>query len=77
MEGCPRMAAACLADGVELVRASELTTEHAGHELHMFGYFLDAQNKAHHGPRALSGSPAQPDFEMSGEAEPAQHSAQS
>jgi len=45
MEGCPRMAAACQAGGVEFIPASELTTEHAGHELHMLGYFLDAKNE--------------------------------
>jgi hypothetical protein len=44
MEGCERMAAACLAGGVEFVPAAELTTEHSGHELHLLGYFLDAQN---------------------------------
>jgi len=45
MEGCPRMAAACQAGGVEFIPASELTTEHAGHELHMLGYFMDAENE--------------------------------
>ncbi len=45
MDGCPRMAAACQAGGVEFIPASELTTEHAGHELHLLGYFLDAQNE--------------------------------
>ena len=43
MEGCARMAAACEAGGVEFVPATELTAEHGGHELHMLGYFLDAQ----------------------------------
>ena len=46
MEGCPRMAAACQAGGVEFIPASELTTEHAGHELHMLGYFLDAKTRS-------------------------------
>lgn len=44
MEGCERMAAACLTNGVEFVPATELTAEHNGHELHMLGFFLDAQN---------------------------------
>ena len=44
MEGCERMAAACLTNGVEFVPATELTAEHDGHELHMLGFFLDAQN---------------------------------
>lgn len=44
MEGCRRMAAACQSDGVEFIPATELTTEHSGNELHMLGYFLDAEN---------------------------------
>jgi 3',5'-nucleoside bisphosphate phosphatase len=44
MEGCERMAAACLAGGIEFIPAAELTTEQSGHELHMLGYFLDSQN---------------------------------
>jgi predicted metal-dependent phosphoesterase TrpH len=44
MEGCERMAAACLAGGVEFVPATELTTEQDGHELHLLGYFLDARH---------------------------------
>jgi hypothetical protein len=49
MEGCARMAAACLALGVEFVPAAELTAEHDGNELHMLGFFLDGQN-----PRLLT-----------------------
>lgn len=45
MEGCERMAAACLSGGVEFVPAAELTTEHSGHELHLLGYFLDAHDE--------------------------------
>lgn len=45
MEGCERMAAACEAGGTEFIPATELTAEHNGHELHMLGYFLDAQNE--------------------------------
>jgi hypothetical protein len=44
MEGCARMAEACRQRGVEFVPATELTSEQTGHELHMLGYFLDAQN---------------------------------
>lgn len=45
MEGCARMAMACGALNVEFIPASELTAEHEGTELHMLGYFLDAQNQ--------------------------------
>jgi predicted metal-dependent phosphoesterase TrpH len=38
------MAEACRQRGVEFVPAAELTSEQTGHELHMLGYFLDAQN---------------------------------
>ena len=44
MEGCPRMGVACQALGVEFVPGTELTAEQDGFELHMLGYFLDAQN---------------------------------
>ncbi|PYJ05590.1 MAG: histidinol phosphatase [Verrucomicrobia bacterium] len=44
MEGCERMAAACQAEEIEFVPASELTTECDGHELHLLGYMLDGQN---------------------------------
>lgn len=44
MEGCPRMAAACQAAGVEFVPATELTAEHEV-ELHILGYFLDWENE--------------------------------
>jgi 3',5'-nucleoside bisphosphate phosphatase len=45
MEGCPRMAAACQALGVEFIPATELTAEIAGHEIHFLGYFLDPANE--------------------------------
>src|SRR5580765_3026468 len=45
MEGCPRMAAACQAAGVEFIPASELTAEVGGHEIHFLGYFLDSENE--------------------------------
>jgi predicted metal-dependent phosphoesterase TrpH len=45
MEGCPRMAAACQALGVEFIPATELTAEIGGHEIHFLGYFLDSANE--------------------------------
>lgn len=44
MEGCPRAQAACQQLGVEFIPATELTCEHEGHELHLLGYYLDAEN---------------------------------
>jgi predicted metal-dependent phosphoesterase TrpH len=44
MEGCVRAAAACGQLGVEFIPATELTCEHEGHELHLLGYYLDAEN---------------------------------
>lgn len=44
MEGCERMAAACGSLGVEFIPAAELTTEWEDIELHLLGYFLDAEN---------------------------------
>lgn len=44
VEGCPRMAVACQAAGIEFIPASELTAEFEGSELHLLGYFLDIQN---------------------------------
>lgn len=41
VEGCPRMAVACAALGIEFVPGSELTAEMNGVELHLIGYFLD------------------------------------
>src|SRR5260370_25024962 len=45
MEGCPRMAAACQAAGIEFIPASELTAELNGTEIHQLGYFLDIENQ--------------------------------
>jgi 3',5'-nucleoside bisphosphate phosphatase len=45
IEGCPRMAAACDAAGIEFITGSELTAEHKDTELHILGYFLDATNE--------------------------------
>jgi predicted metal-dependent phosphoesterase TrpH len=44
MEGCERMATACRDRGIEFIPGTELTAEHDGFELHVLGYFLDAQN---------------------------------
>ena len=41
VEGCGRMAAACEAEGIEFIPATELTAEFDGHELHLLGYFID------------------------------------
>ena len=46
MDGCPRMAVACEAAGLEFIPGSELTAEVDGHELHLLGYYLDAENQA-------------------------------
>ncbi len=45
VEGCPRMAAACAAVGIEFITGTELTAEHDGNEVHILGYFVDTQNK--------------------------------
>ena len=44
MEGCARTAAACAEAGIEFIPASELTAEQEGIELHLLGYYLDAEN---------------------------------
>jgi len=44
MEGCARTAAACSEAGIEFIPASELTAEQEGIELHLLGYYLDADN---------------------------------
>jgi 3',5'-nucleoside bisphosphate phosphatase len=41
VEGCARMAQACLNLGVEFIPGTELTAEFEGHEVHLLGYFLD------------------------------------
>jgi hypothetical protein len=43
VEGCARMALACQTLGVEFIPGTELTAEFDGHEVHLLGYFLDAQ----------------------------------
>ncbi len=45
LEGCARAAAACATAGIEFITGSELTAEQDGHEIHILGYFLDAQNE--------------------------------
>ncbi|MGA2752076.1 MAG: PHP domain-containing protein [Verrucomicrobiota bacterium] len=44
VEGCPRMAQACQALGIEFITGAELTAELDGNEVHLLGYFLDAAN---------------------------------
>jgi predicted metal-dependent phosphoesterase TrpH len=45
MEGCPRLAVACAALGIEFVPACEFTAELDDIEIHLIGYFLDSQNE--------------------------------
>jgi predicted metal-dependent phosphoesterase TrpH len=45
VEGCARMAAVCGAAGIEFITGTELTAEHNDTELHLLGYFVDAQNE--------------------------------
>ena len=45
VEGCPRMAEACGAAGIEFITGAELTAEHNGTELHLLGYFVDTLNE--------------------------------
>jgi len=45
VEGCPRMASACKAAGIEFIAGSELTVELKETELHILGYFLDVTNQ--------------------------------
>ncbi len=44
VEGCPRMAAACAAAGIEFFIGTELTAEHNGHEVHVLGYGMDPRD---------------------------------
>ncbi|MSU64016.1 MAG: phosphatase [Pedosphaera sp.] len=41
VDGCPRMAAACLAEGIEFIPAIEITAELDRHELHILGYGVE------------------------------------
>lgn len=45
LEGCSRTAAACQQAGLEFIPASELTAELNGRELHILGFYLDAENQ--------------------------------
>lgn len=49
VEGCERAAQACRAAGIEFICGAELTAEQDENEIHILGYFLDAQN-----PKLLS-----------------------
>lgn len=42
LDGCPRMAAACAAEGLEFIPGAELTADVDGKEVHILGYWLDA-----------------------------------
>jgi 3',5'-nucleoside bisphosphate phosphatase len=44
VEGCPRMAAACEAAGIDFIPGAELTAEHNDTEIHLLGYLMDTQN---------------------------------
>jgi hypothetical protein len=44
VEGCPRMALACRNLGIEFMTGAELTAELDGIEVHILGYYLDAEN---------------------------------
>lgn len=46
VEGCAVAAAECAAAGIEFVIGTELTAEHADHELHLLAYFIDPTNPA-------------------------------
>jgi 3',5'-nucleoside bisphosphate phosphatase len=44
VEGCERAELACRAAGIEFICGAELTAEQSDNEIHILGYFLDAQN---------------------------------
>jgi predicted metal-dependent phosphoesterase TrpH len=44
VEGCPRMAAACAAAGIEFLPGTELTAEFNGNEVHVLAYGIDLAN---------------------------------
>jgi len=44
VEGCPRMAAACAASGIEFLTGTELTAEFNGNEVHVLAYGIDLVN---------------------------------
>ena len=46
VEGCARAAAACAAVQMDFIPGAELTSEHAGVEVHILGYFLQTQHAA-------------------------------
>jgi len=45
VEGCARMAAACVAAGIDFIPGTELTAEHNDTEIHLLGYLVDTQNE--------------------------------
>jgi 3',5'-nucleoside bisphosphate phosphatase len=46
VEGCARMAMACLQQGIEFIPGTELTAEVDGIELHLLGYCVDPENSS-------------------------------
>lgn len=44
VEGCPQVAAACAAAGMEFLSGTELTAEQDGNEIHILGYLFDLQD---------------------------------
>ncbi len=49
VEGCARMGRACASLGIEFIPGTELTAEYEGNEVHLLGYFLEAEH-----PRLLA-----------------------
>jgi predicted metal-dependent phosphoesterase TrpH len=45
LEGCPRMEAACHAQGIEFLPGAELTAEVDGNELHLLAYCMDQHHE--------------------------------
>jgi predicted metal-dependent phosphoesterase TrpH len=46
IEGCPRVAKACIERGIEFITGTELSVDIDGHEMHLLGYFIDTENDA-------------------------------
>jgi 3',5'-nucleoside bisphosphate phosphatase len=45
VEGCPRMAAACAAAGIDFIPGTELTAEHNDTEIHLLGYLVNTEDQ--------------------------------
>lgn len=46
LEGCPRMGEACAREGLHFIPGTELTADIAGQEVHVLGYWVDAESPA-------------------------------